>query len=117
MTSMRSVACVECHAAKVSLEPEQPAATCTACHDEHHAAGLDCASCHRTAGIMEAHAPPIDAHRACDAVPHRRTVAALEPTRSFCLACHGAETDHYAAEGVHASATCRASPGGLPGAG
>ena len=43
-----------------------------------------------------AHAPPIDAHQACDQCHAERTVAALEPTRSFCLACHGDETDHYA---------------------
>jgi hypothetical protein len=90
------VACVDCHTTRVSLEPEPPVATCTACHEEHHVAQRDCASCHRTAQIVEAHAPPIDAHQACDQCHTERTVAALEPTRSFCLACHGSETDHYA---------------------
>jgi hypothetical protein len=90
------VACIDCHTTKVSLEPEAAAATCTACHAEHHAAGQDCASCHRTSAIVEAHAPPIDAHRACNECHTERTVAELTPTRSFCLACHGTETDHYA---------------------
>ncbi len=90
------VACVDCHTTKVSLEPGAPAATCTGCHAEHHTAGQDCAGCHRTSAIIEAHAPPIDAHQACNACHTERTVAELTPTRSFCLACHGAEADHYA---------------------
>jgi hypothetical protein len=90
------VACIDCHTTKVKLEPGAEAARCTACHAEHHAAGQDCASCHRTSAIAGAHAPPIDAHRACDECHTERTVAALTPTRSFCLACHGTETDHYA---------------------
>ena len=90
------VACVDCHTTQVSLEPESPVATCAACHEEHHVAQRDCASCHRTSQIVEAHAPPIDAHQACDQCHTERTVAALEPTRSFCLACHGSETNHYA---------------------
>ena len=89
------IQCVECHTTPVSLEPELPAATCTACHEQHHTARVDCASCHRTAAILEAHAPPIDAHQACDQCHAERTVAALEPTRSFCLACHGTAADHY----------------------
>ena len=89
------LACVDCHTARVTLEPEPSAATCTACHEEHHAAQLDCASCHRTTQIMTAHAPPMDPHQACDRCHTERTVTALEPTRSFCLACHGSETDHY----------------------
>ena len=90
------VACVDCHAERVTLAPEPGPQACTSCHVEHHTAGLDCASCHRTSDIMKAHAPPIDAHRACDECHTERTVAALEPTRSFCLACHGTEADHYA---------------------
>lgn len=89
------VSCMDCHTTPVSLAPEPAAASCTACHEPHHIAGMDCASCHRTPRIAEAHAPPIDAHRACDQCHTARTVAALAPTRSFCLACHGDETDHY----------------------
>jgi len=89
-------ACVACHTTKVTLEPAGPAATCTACHDDHHKVRRDCAGCHRTAEIIHAHAPPVDAHQACDRCHAERTVGRLEPTRSFCLACHDRETDHYA---------------------
>ncbi|HET6346061.1 MAG TPA: cytochrome c3 family protein, partial [Myxococcota bacterium] len=90
-----SVACVTCHTSRVTLEPEPPVRTCTACHENHHAAGLDCAGCHRTAEIMRAHAPPVEAHVACDQCHAERTIARLEPSRSFCLACHGAGADHH----------------------
>ena len=94
--SHADIACNDCHVTPVSLEPEEPVATCSACHEDHHVAGRDCASCHRTESIVEAHAPPVDAHRACDDCHTATTVAALEPTRSFCLACHSSETDHFA---------------------
>jgi hypothetical protein len=89
------LACVTCHTTRVSLAPEPQVTRCTDCHEDHHAARLDCATCHRTAQIIKAHAPPIDAHQTCDRCHTEHTVAALEPTRSFCLACHGSETDHY----------------------
>ena len=89
------LACTECHVTRVTLEPEAPVATCRACHDNHHTAGADCATCHRTEGIIQAHAPPVDAHRACNECHTAATVAALEPTRSFCLACHSSQADHY----------------------
>jgi len=87
---------VKCHTTAVSLGPEPAVTSCTACHEDHHAAGIDCATCHRTAQIIPAHAPPVDAHAACDQCHAERTVVALEPTRSFCLACHGSELDHFA---------------------
>lgn len=89
------VACTECHVTPVSLEPAPPVAGCTACHGDHHVEGRDCAACHRTDAIVEAHAPPVDAHRKCDQCHTATTVARLQPTRSFCLACHSSETDHY----------------------
>ena len=89
------LACTRCHVTKVTLEPEPPVGTCRACHDNHHTAGVDCATCHRTEGIIQAHAPPVDAHRACNECHTATTVAALEPTRSFCLACHSSQVDHY----------------------
>jgi hypothetical protein len=95
-TKHTDLACIECHTTSVTLAPQPAAATCTSCHDDHHAAGRDCASCHRTADIMTAHAPPVDAHQACVRCHAERTVGRLEPTRSFCLACHGSETDHHA---------------------
>ena len=37
-----------------------------------------------------------NAHQACARCHTEGTVARLEPTRSFCLACHDREADHYA---------------------
>ena len=89
------VECTECHSMPVSLAPADSVRTCASCHADHHAEGRDCASCHRTEQVMEAHQPPVDAHQACDQCHTASTVGALEPTRSFCLACHPAEVDHY----------------------
>jgi hypothetical protein len=89
------LACTDCHTTRVTLEPEPPVAACRSCHDNHHTAGVDCATCHRTENIIQAHAPPVDAHRACNDCHTSATVAALEPTRSFCLACHSTQVDHY----------------------
>jgi hypothetical protein len=89
------IACAKCHTTPVSLKPETAVATCAACHEDHHVARQDCASCHRTENVMEAHRPPVDAHQACDQCHTSTTVSALEPTRTFCLACHPSETDHY----------------------
>ncbi len=89
------IACVKCHTQPVSLEPEPAAATCAACHDDHHVARRDCATCHRTDQVMDAHRPPVDAHGGCDQCHTSTTIAVLEPTRSFCLACHPSEVDHH----------------------
>jgi hypothetical protein len=89
------IACIRCHVIPVTLEPEAAVATCADCHADHHTVGRDCAACHRNEAIIEAHAPPMDAHRACDQCHASATVAMLEPTRSFCLACHADESDHY----------------------
>jgi hypothetical protein len=91
----REVACVKCHEAPVSLAPTQEAAGCTGCHGDHHTVDRNCATCHRTAQIVTAHEPPVDAHLACNRCHASATVAALTPTRSFCLACHDSEVDHY----------------------
>jgi hypothetical protein len=116
----RQLACIKCHTTRVSLVPEPPAATCVACHEDHHAARRECATCHRTAEIFKAHAPPIDAHQACDRCHTERTVERLEPTRSFCLACHGSETDHHAEQECavcHLQASPEAYRARLTGAG
>ena len=89
------IACVKCHTQPVSLEPDADVATCAACHDDHHVARRDCASCHRTDQVIQAHEPPVDAHQRCDQCHTPATVASLEPDRSFCLACHPQEVDHY----------------------
>lgn len=94
--------CVACHVAPVSLSVTSAVRACTDCHDQHHDVGRDCATCHRSEATRVAHeganlpgAPPA-AHRACAECHAEATVARLVPTRSFCLACHEADTDHYA---------------------
>jgi hypothetical protein len=98
--SHSEVACVQCHTEPVSLEPKTEVATCAACHTEHHetvgTGSRACADCHRTSQIVEAHARPIDAHSRCSACHEPETVTTLTPTRSFCLACHSTDVDHYA---------------------
>jgi hypothetical protein len=87
--------CVNCHTARVSLTPADSVASCTGCHTEHHKEGRDCATCHRTAAISDPHSPPATSHVACDACHATAAIAPLEPTRTFCLACHLETVDHY----------------------
>ena len=89
------IKCTECHTEQVTLRPADSVTTCQGCHDKHHAAGRDCAWCHRTATITEAHARPARVHIACDACHATAAIAPLSPTRSFCLACHDADVDHH----------------------
>jgi hypothetical protein len=88
------VRCTECHGQPVTLAPVDSAVGCHGCHDKHHEAGRDCATCHRTASITVAHARPARVHVACDACHATAAIAALTPTRSLCLACHGPAVDH-----------------------
>jgi hypothetical protein len=92
----KDLKCAGCHSTVVSLSPADSVLTCQGCHDKHHADGRDCASCHRTATITEAHALPARPHVACDACHATAAIAALRPTRTFCLACHPPSVDHYA---------------------
>jgi hypothetical protein len=91
-----TLACTSCHVAPVTLAPADSVRTCAGCHSQHHAQTRDCATCHRTAAITAAHERPVDAHAGCDACHTPGTVAQLTPTRSFCLACHSPQQDHYA---------------------
>jgi hypothetical protein len=90
-----TLACTGCHVTPVSLEPADSAKTCTGCHEKHHAESRDCATCHRTAAITAPHRMPVQAHTRCDACHTPATIARLVPTRSFCLACHQPQQDHY----------------------
>ncbi|HET7042732.1 MAG TPA: cytochrome c3 family protein, partial [Gemmatimonadales bacterium] len=88
-----SVACLECHTTPITLAPRVEAANCTACHDRHAATTVACGSCH--AAIPDsAHAPPVDAHRACATCHEVTTVGTLTPTRNLCLTCHAPQRDH-----------------------
>jgi hypothetical protein len=95
--SHRDVACVKCHQTPVTMAPSPEAANCTGCHENHHVADRDCGTCHRTAEIVTAHQRPVDPHIACSRCHDPATIAALTPSRSFCLACHDPQkVDHYA---------------------
>jgi len=93
----RTVKCVACHTTPVSLDPESKAAACAACHDDHHAGGKQCSACHTgdAAERRTAHAPPVEAHVACDACHTPAIVARLVPDRALCVTCHAKQRDHY----------------------
>jgi len=93
-----TLACTGCHVTQVTLAPADSVRTCVGCHAEHHADGRSCATCHRSAATREAHKRPVKAHVACAACHTEATVARLVPSRSFCLACHEPQQDHYEPE-------------------
>jgi hypothetical protein len=101
--------CTDCHSEPVTLHPADSVVTCKGCHDKHHAAGRNCAWCHRTATIKTPHALPARVHIACDACHATAAIARLSPTRSFCLVCHDPAVDHYAGREC-ASCHLQASP-------
>lgn len=86
--------CTTCHGEPGSLLPVDSAATCQGCHAQHHEAGRDCATCHTNPSLLKIHGPPARVHVACDACHATANIAALTPTRSFCLVCHRAQVDH-----------------------
>jgi hypothetical protein len=87
--------CTACHGVPVTLAPVDSAGSCRGCHDRHHQAGRDCAACHRTGAITQAHARPVRAHVACNSCHPTAAISPLSPTRSFCLACHQPDVDHH----------------------
>jgi hypothetical protein len=87
--------CTVCHGQSVTMAPVDSAVTCTGCHDKHHEAARHCAECHQTASITQTHAKPARTHVACDACHATAAIAALSPTRNFCLACHPSAVDHH----------------------
>jgi len=86
--------CTACHGQAVTMAPVDSAVTCQGCHDKHHEAARHCAECHQTATITQTHAKPARTHVACDACHATAAIAALSPTRTFCLACHPPAVDH-----------------------
>ncbi len=86
--------CVDCHQEPVSLAPSSESASCQACHESHHEMATECALCHRTDAVLEAHTLR-EGHQGCDACHETATIAALIPERSFCRACHPDDVDHY----------------------
>lgn len=91
-----SMACLACHVEPVTLQASAPVRACTSCHEQHHEAERSCASCHRVDATLPAHQTLDDAHRACTDCHTTAIVQELQPTRTFCLACHASTVDHYA---------------------
>ena len=88
--------CVECHLTPVTLAPPPDKAQCRDCHNEHHAVGRSCSSCHGAVEPRRAHETLEVGHQRCDACHTPTTIARLTPTRSFCLTCHAEQAkDHY----------------------
>ena len=89
--------CVQCHTTPVSMAAAAAVAECRSCHQEHHTASRECASCHRAGDLQASHKDdPVASHQRCDACHTRATVALLAPTRPFCITCHEPQgTDHY----------------------
>lgn len=94
-----SLTCVTCHTTPVTLAPTAAVGRCADCHQDHHTAGRECASCHTTEQLGTAHRDDIAAaHRRCDACHTASTIAQLTPDRAFCLTCHQPQSrDHYSA--------------------
>lgn len=94
--SHKSRACLDCHTSPVTLSPGPGKAACRDCHEDHHAAGRNCSSCHSSVQPASAHKTLEASHQRCDACHTPATVARLTPTRSFCSTCHTDQTkDHF----------------------
>ncbi|NNE43532.1 MAG: cytochrome c3 family protein, partial [Gemmatimonadetes bacterium] len=59
-----SVACADCHAGERFPLVTAEVASCTACHDSHHEAAVNCAGCHSVSSLSGSHTAAT--HRACD---------------------------------------------------
>jgi len=85
--------CQTCHVTPVTLAPPEAVKACRDCHADHHVGGIACADCHRSEATWKGHVR--ESHVRCTACHAKSTVERLEPTRSFCLACHEPKVDHY----------------------
>lgn len=89
--------CNDCHGSDITRHVRTEAASCVACHDDHHAANRTCSECHPSAQAASAHEKSgRDPHVACDSCHDPKTIATLMPDRSFCLTCHTNQATHYA---------------------
>jgi hypothetical protein len=94
-----SKSCLECHTTPVTLAPAPTKVVCKDCHEDHHAAGRRCSSCHTLAEPKAAHRTVEIAHQRCDACHTATIVNRLTPTRSLCSTCHPTKAvGHYDAK-------------------
>jgi hypothetical protein len=86
------IACATCHTEPVTLSAR--ATSCESCHQEHHAATLDCVRCHQEAPPADVH--PRIAHVTCTGAGCHDAQPFLEQerTRTLCLSCHQELNDH-----------------------
>lgn len=89
--------CLDCHVEPVTLKVSGEVRRCEGCHDQHHEPQRQCATCHYSQAIVDGHER--SSHVKCDACHTPKYVAALQPERTFCLACHfdakPKSVDHY----------------------
>jgi hypothetical protein len=88
--------CIDCHTTPVTMAPGPLKVTCRDCHENHHAAGRSCTTCHGPASPKSQHKSLEASHQKCDACHTPAVVTRLTPTRTFCGACHTEKTSsHY----------------------
>ena len=88
------LACADCHRPP-SVTPPDSVRSCRACHEQHHTELRDCSQCHSRPETPAAHTRAT--HAGCDACHTASRIAALVPSRTFCLTCHAAQRDHQPA--------------------
>lgn len=87
----QALTCAKCHQGPSTVPPDS-VRNCTGCHEQHHAAPRDCASCHSLSTNRTAHTRAT--HVACDACHTPSRIAELTPSRGFCITCHLPQRDH-----------------------
>lgn len=97
--------CTDCHGAPVTLGMIRE---CGACHESHHGARADCASCHPT---PDRTVHPPEAHLSCAGAGCHTSGLPPQLSRSFCITCHPARLTH---EPGHDCAGCHGIPGVRP---
>lgn len=85
------LACADCHRPPETVPPDS-VRSCRACHDQHHAPERDCVQCHNRTETRPAHTRAT--HVGCDECHAPARIAALIPSRNFCITCHVPQREH-----------------------
>lgn len=85
--------CEDCHGSGDSrvVTLASLAASCSSCHEDHHAASARCSVCHSGTVIAE---HDLAAHRGCAQCHESSWASQLTFNRSLCLMCHANMADH-----------------------